>query len=279
MLLFFEKLQTLSSHLFSVPDTMRLVSIFVLIFMGSLVFGQTKRRASASATPQEGAGGGNGSSHVREVIDLLSSSDEEASDHGSEADSLEEELLLELRQEAEGEEGEIPSTPSRNNPARPEAQTVAEREEEEDLDLNFVNDNDQDAERDSPVVAPAAASEPEAEEITPPAPTATPCPTGCGGFLTMRRRKRDDSPFWACTNYASTGCRYTEVLVEPSQSSLRLVEGNRSAFTFHSKRKVKLKGGRTMHYKICSEKKRKKCPARVRVDVDTGECRFSRLNV
>jgi hypothetical protein len=210
------------------------------------------------------------------VIDLISSSDDEAEreesvslslqDEDAQAEGLNDDLELELYRELLREEAGEEIAPSASTPNNSPLVLVLDDKENNNLQVS-QHEQDPDLEPDEQEDEEGVGEE---EEQISNSPTATPCPTGCRGFLTMRRRKRDDSPFWACTNYATTGCQYTEAYVEPLRQQ-GLVPGNRSAFTFHSRRKVTLKGGRTVHYKDCSEKKRKNCPAKVRVDVDTGE--------
>jgi hypothetical protein len=200
-----------------------------------------------------------------EVINLISSdSDEPEEESGA---GVQDELELEHNVLNAPEEEDVPSEESRTLPSFLVEDGLHEEEDSEHEHLQLVR------EVEPSVPDAASASAPQTnngEEISPATPTATPCPTGCGGFLTQRRRKRDDSPFWACTNFASNGCQYTEAYVDPSRQHA-LVEGNSTLYSFHSTKKKRLKSGRNVQYKECAEKKRRKCPARIRVDLDTGD--------
>ena len=133
------------------------------------------------------------------------------------------------------------------------------KSEQEEHDFNFLEM--------SPICA--AAARPPSTPPSPPSPSVSPCPTLCGGYLAVRRRKRDDSPFFACTGYPT--CKYTEPWVDPEKRA-RQVPLDVSNFTWHTTGKKKLKStGRVIEYKDCAQKKRHSCGAKLHVDVESGE--------
>jgi ssDNA-binding Zn-finger/Zn-ribbon topoisomerase 1 len=124
---------------------------------------------------------------------------------------------------------------------------------------------------DQPQVEPKP--EPREEDAIPPSkpetnsPTAAECPTGCGGYLAERRRKKDDNPFLGCTRFPL--CHYTEAAI-PADDLVEHIQGEVHRFQFVSMGTKQLKDGRRVTYKRCLERKRRQCPARLHVNITTG---------